>query len=65
MEKQDVELKFDEDFPLFNDSGVYKVVEIRDWCQQQTQEIAERFDKRNENDSFTKKITEYQELLKK
>ena len=49
-------------FPLYQEKGRYEVSDILAWLVQETRELANRFDQRNENDYFTRRMKSLKKL---
>jgi tetratricopeptide (TPR) repeat protein len=45
-------------FPLYSEAGEYDAAKLAAWFQQKTDEIAKRFDQRNETDFFARTLAE-------
>lgn len=62
--RETVTLRLPESFPLKNESNVYQTIQLKDWFEGRTREIAARFDKRNGSDHFAIELAETLALKK-
>jgi hypothetical protein len=60
--KESLKLRWPKTVPVANEAGKYAVSDLADWLDGQLHELAGRFDERNGNDSFKRKITELPDL---
>jgi hypothetical protein len=60
--KKTVKLRMPSTFPLFNDSGKYDLSALIAWLEADSVDLAARFDARNGNDSFARRIEASREL---
>lgn len=54
--RQTLKIRLPEFFPLYNEMNAYRVSELAHWFTQRVRELAQRFDERNGNDWYSKKV---------
>lgn len=59
---ENVRMRLPHDFQGHEEGGSYDVVKMRSWLEKDLRELAKKFDERNENDYFTRKISQTIEL---
>ena len=56
--KGTVKLALDKNFPLYNEENIYSTEELYNYYYKRTEDIAIKFDKRNNADSYKKEMLE-------
>ena len=51
-----IKLKYDTTFPLYREDNTYKISDLYDFYYKFTADIARKFDKRNQADTFIEKL---------
>lgn len=54
--RPEVKLELPEEFPLYNDSGIYNVEELRTYFYNQAKELAQQYDARNGNKGHMERL---------
>ena len=54
--RPEVKLELPEEFPLYNDSGIYNVEELRTYFYNQAKELAQQYDVRNGNKGHMERL---------
>lgn len=54
--RPEVKLELPIDFPLYNEKGIYKVAQLRDYFYHQAEELALKFDARNGNNGYMERL---------
>lgn len=54
--RPEVKLELSEEFPLYNDSGIYNVEELRTYFYNQAKELAQQYDARNGNKGHMERL---------
>src|SRR5262249_50353997 len=62
--KKALKLRLPSTFPLYDAKGNYLIGNLSAWFVNQTQDLAKRFDKRNGNTFFSRKIADLEKLKK-
>ncbi len=57
-EKDTVKLALDKTFPLYNEENIYNTEELYNYYYKRAEDIAIKFDKRNNADSYKKDMQE-------
>jgi len=62
--RKTLNLRMPGSFPFSSADGRYETKRLAEWCRQQSEELAKRFDERNETDFFSRTLSETPALKK-